>query len=273
MSSPKVFECPKCDAVLAPYQIRCEYCGARIFWSGVPAVPTITKADLEDDVYEEPTDIRIRTDVLTRTGYGLEEESARTYPDYMRERKKISVNKGAVAVMAIIILLCAVALSGIDMVNVHVETDPEPLDVTFYAQADIWVDSGLKIEMFGLPDRALTNTGLEYIRDVLTNGTTIAINPFRWIAIGTGHDSTPSDANALVVEYDRLEGTFQQTAFNEFKVRIEYPAGSFDGETIQEIGLFNAYSGGVLLFYQSFTGITLYSGDSLAIDVTVTLGE
>ena len=288
---PKVHECPNCDANLRPYQEMCSHCGSYLDWSDVPRTPKTSKVEIEDDVFAKPTTFRIRTDVLTRTGYELETEDeeetdfveSRSYESrHVRTRTEGASTGKYYALLVLIMLLISMGvMSGVlDFQRVTIEADYEPeiVGFTISAQVDLWVErfSGFDTVLYGFPEQHITNTGIDYIRSLLQVGLNDSITPFKYLRIGMGTQTdeglTRVDAG-LADEFSRGEATTEKIQFNEYKLQMTFSTGSFDGQTISEMGVFNQRTDGIMLLYQSFIGITLYSADSLRFDITITIGE
>lgn len=142
----------------------------------------------------------------------------------------------------------------------------------------LWVDRGSDgtVDWVYYAENTITNAGRNAIRHyfgedgwVNSNATTHA---WQYIAIGTGNGGGASSTN-LTTLFDRQVGTdAYPTAYN-VTITYTWTAGSFDGDTIQEMGLFNADDGTAKLFnYHDFTGITLQSTDSLQVQSEIQFG-
>ena len=127
----------------------------------------------------------------------------------------------------------------------------------------IWLrDSEGNIKGFWNIHNNLTDVGRdEFIREVLGNQ---SLTPGKWIAIGTGNDTDndPHNNSALVAELDR-----KQAQYWEFDGGYGLNATfTFSNSyTILEAGVFNAASGGILVFYVNDLLIGVNNGDSLEI--------
>lgn len=110
---------------------------------------------------------------------------------------------------------------------------------------------------------AMTALGLDYICEQLA-GTQGA--DMDYIAIGEGTGGTTTLNN----EFDRQQGTFTAGTTGVYTMDYTWNAGAFSTETITEAGCLNAGAAGVLLNYQTFTGIVLTSTDSLAVEFEFT---
>jgi hypothetical protein len=122
-----------------------------------------------------------------------------------------------------------------------------------YAEHNLVCNVGLNNTAHHIGDQSWVNN----------NATT---NAFQWIAIGTGTGQGAGD-QTLASESFRAAGTFAVVASvnGNWTITYTWTAGTFSGETITEAGVFNAAAVGVMLNYQSFSGITLQSGDSLQV--------
>lgn len=112
--------------------------------------------------------------------------------------------------------------------------------------------------------------------DYLFNQTFVAGagTAFYYIAIGTGTGGGAS-STTLVTEFTRATATYAGVAGVTYNCTLTktWSAGTFSGQTISEAGVLNAASGGILFNYQSFTGITLASGDSLQVTFQFKIGS
>lgn len=110
---------------------------------------------------------------------------------------------------------------------------------------------------------AMTSLGLDYICSQVS-GTQAA--DMDYIAIGEGTGGT----TALNNEFDRQQGSYTKGSTGVFTIDYTWAAGSFSAETITEAGVLNAAASGTLFNYQTFTGISLTSTDSLAVEFEFT---
>ena len=110
---------------------------------------------------------------------------------------------------------------------------------------------------------AMTALGLDYICSQVS-GTQAADQDY--IAIGTGTGGTTTLNN----EAFRAQGTYTKGATGVFTIDYTWTAGTFSGEVITEAGTLNAAAAGILFNYQTFSGITLTSTDSLAVEFEFT---
>ncbi len=120
----------------------------------------------------------------------------------------------------------------------------------------------------GYKDNGITNTGL-LDAAILIGGVT-PINPFKYVAIGTGTQAFDPAQTALQTEVKRKLATVSaQSDVAGGHLLLETTFASADGltgtQTITESGVFNASTGGSMLARQVFTGITLNwdAGDQL----------
>lgn len=109
----------------------------------------------------------------------------------------------------------------------------------------------------------ITNVGRNATRDYL-GGTAGA--SFDYIGVGTGTGGG-AGSEALVTPFStRQQGTYDDTAVAyNFTITTTFAAGFFSDTTITESAVFNASSSGIMLNYQSFSGIVLSAADSLQV--------
>ena len=110
---------------------------------------------------------------------------------------------------------------------------------------------------------AMTSLGLDYICSQVS-GTQAA--DMDYIAIGEGTGGT----TALNDESFRAQGSYTKGATGIYTMDYTWTAGTFSGEVITESGCLNAAAAGILFNYQTFSGITLTSTDSLAVEFEFT---
>ncbi len=116
----------------------------------------------------------------------------------------------------------------------------------------------------GYKDNGITNVGLLDIA-ILTGGVTL-IDPYRYIAIGTGTQAFDPTQTALQTEVKRKTASTLDAFFDAAggHLLLETTFASADGltgtQTITESGVFNGSTGGSMLARQVFTGITLNWG-------------
>ena len=115
----------------------------------------------------------------------------------------------------------------------------------------------------------ITNAGRTALRPYI--GQTPG-NPFNYIGIGTGTGGGVGSTD-LVTPFLRAQGTYATPSAYNFTITYTWVAGTFSGQTITEAALFNAATGPTMFNYQSFTGITLQSGDSLQVQFNVQVGS
>lgn len=128
----------------------------------------------------------------------------------------------------------------------------------------------LKQHVFG--KNVICDAGKEalalYISQAINSAT---INPFKYIAIGTG--STPETAadTALVVETARVAGTASFTSGSAmFTVYATFPAGTGTG-AITEYGVFNTSSAGIMFSRDTEAVVNKGGADTLTVITQVTL--
>jgi hypothetical protein len=93
-----------------------------------------------------------------------------------------------------------------------------------------------------------------------------------YIAIGTGTGGGVG-STTLEAEAFRAQGTYATVGSYNFTITYEWPATTFDGETITECGVLNSNSGGTLLNYDDSFSRTLQSTDSLEVVVNFQVGS
>ena len=93
-----------------------------------------------------------------------------------------------------------------------------------------------------------------------------------YIAIGTGTGGGVG-STTLVSEAFRAQGTYATVGSYNFTITYEWPATTFDGETITECGVLNAAAAGTLLNYDDSFSRTLESTDSLEVVVNFQVGS
>lgn len=96
------------------------------------------------------------------------------------------------------------------------------------------------------------NAGMDLIRDLL-NGD--AVDPLTHFAVGT--DDTAASSGDTTLGTEVFRDTFTQTTEDPKQLEIRYYLGSGDanGNTLKEVGLFNAASGGTMYARAVHTGI------------------
>lgn len=93
---------------------------------------------------------------------------------------------------------------------------------------------------------AIVTVGFDFVRQCLTNS---ANRPsvLGYVAIGSGSTATSIEMTELESESARIAGTWEYDEDGKtFKVTATFPAGSVTGNDIQEAGVFNASSGGIM---------------------------
>lgn len=115
----------------------------------------------------------------------------------------------------------------------------------------------------------ITNAARSALRPHIANVTT---NVWKYIAIGT---STGGDATSttLVSEYDRQVAEYATVGSYNFTLIYTWD-GVFTGQTITEVGVFNAAAAGVMLNYDdSFSRGPLSGDDTLQVTVNFQIGS
>lgn len=129
-------------------------------------------------------------------------------------------------------------------------------------------DGTVKFELYkgdlgDRPDRdpegdVITQEGIASIAALILND--VAQEDYDWIAIGTGTTAASSTQTALVNETHREAGTGSRVTTvitNDTAQLVSTFSGYGGTESIAEIGVFNAASGGTMLFRQTFTPLPL----------------
>jgi len=117
----------------------------------------------------------------------------------------------------------------------------------------------------------ITTNGFKGASKLLFNANSgISPNQYNYIALGSSSTGPSSSDTALGSEcgYSR-----QQTSSPTYSSAVSTLTGTFTGTscTAQEIGVFDAASTGNMISRQTFSAITLASGDSAVVTYTFTL--
>jgi len=107
----------------------------------------------------------------------------------------------------------------------------------------------------------ITNVGLNKLAGLMVGLHTAA---FKYVAIGSGSTSPSASDTALESEIARVEGSVS-TVTTDVAGDTGQVVGSFNftsTSTIAEVGLFDASTGGNMLFRQTFPPSVALSGDS-----------
>lgn len=115
----------------------------------------------------------------------------------------------------------------------------------------------------------ITDAGRTALRGHIGD-TTVAV--WDYIAIGTGTGGG-TGSTTLETEFDRQQGTYATAGSFNFTITYEWPATSFDGDTITETGVLNAAAAGTLLNYDDSFSRTLELTDSLEVIVNFQVGS
>jgi hypothetical protein len=116
----------------------------------------------------------------------------------------------------------------------------------------------------------ITNAGRTALRGHIGD-TAVAV--WDYIGIGTGTGGGVG-STTLETEYDRDQGVYATVGSYNFTITFEWGAGNFSGQTITELGVFNAAAAGTLLNYDdSFSRGPLQSTDSLEVIVNFQVGS
>jgi len=116
----------------------------------------------------------------------------------------------------------------------------------------------------------ITNAGRTALRGHIGD-TPVAV--WDYIAIGTSTGGGVG-STTLQTEYDRDQGTYATVGSYNFTITFEWGPGNFSGQTITELGVFNAAAAGTMLNYDdSFSRGPLQSTDSLEVIVNFQVGS
>ena len=117
----------------------------------------------------------------------------------------------------------------------------------------------------------ITNAGLQALRGHIGD-TAVAV--WDYIAIGTGTEAgDDATRTTLVSEIFRAQGTYATAGSYNWTITYEWPASTFSGQTVTEIGVLNSNSGGTLLNYDDSYSRTLQSTDTLEVIVNFQISD
>lgn len=186
----------------------------------------------------------------------------------MRKTEKIA---GLVLVALLIGTLGAIVYQQAEIRNLEVEiNDLIPLNsrdwgATIYM---MWYRSGVLLSEEA-NHNVITNAARTALRGHIGD-TAVAV--WDYLAIGTGTGGGVG-STTLETEYDRDQGTYAIVGSYNFTITFEWGPGNFSGQTITELGVFNAAAAGTLLNYDdSFSRGPLQSTDSLEVIVNFQVG-
>lgn len=130
-------------------------------------------------------------------------------------------------------------------------------------------DGALKQEVRG--DNVITTNGKELLAAYLASAAASAtVNPFKYVAIGTGTTAESAADTALATELTRTTGTASYVSGAIYQVSATFAAGTGTG-AITEYGLFNTSSAGTMFNRDVETVINKGASDTLSVTMQVTL--
>lgn len=116
-------------------------------------------------------------------------------------------------------------------------------------------------------NNVVTNVGKSRVADLI--GDVNSINPFGYIAIGSGSTAESASDNSLEYELKRAAASksLVTTTVSNDTLRLEatFNFGSGENYAICEAGVFNAATGGDMLCRKTFPEINVQENDSLTI--------
>lgn len=118
-------------------------------------------------------------------------------------------------------------------------------------------------------DNMIVDSGFDFICDVIANPS----QPIgmAYIAVGTDNTAPAATQTALLAEVDRNPATYSHTAGTKsFTLTATFNPGEATAG-LQEAGIFNASSGGIMLNRVTFPIINKDSADTLTVTFTITL--
>ena len=128
-------------------------------------------------------------------------------------------------------------------------------------------------------DNEVVNGGITDIVGQVFTDLTDATAQYDFIEAGIGGvaaGATDTDVTTLVGGCARVAGAFSDGGASAGQTTITatatFSGASCEGEAIVEAGIFNAASAGTMLARNTFTSVTLGSGDSLSLTWTLTFG-
>lgn len=130
-------------------------------------------------------------------------------------------------------------------------------------------DGVLKQEVSG--ENVITTNGKEMLAAYLASAAASAtVNPFKYVAIGTGSTAESASDTALATELTRTTGTASYVSGAIYQVTATFAAGTGTG-AITEYGLFNTSTGGTMFNRDVETVINKGASDTLSVSMQVTL--
>ncbi|CCG43301.1 hypothetical protein [Magnetospirillum molischianum] len=119
-------------------------------------------------------------------------------------------------------------------------------------------------------DNIIVDVGFDFIADAIGK---VASRPnvMGYIAVGTGSTAPATSQTALVTELARAAATYSHTTGTKtFTFTTTFAAGTATG-AIQEAGVFNASSSGIIFDRVTFSVVNKGADDSLTITFTFTM--
>jgi len=110
----------------------------------------------------------------------------------------------------------------------------------------------------------ITSHGINRVMAMI--GGVETVNPFKYLAIGTGTTTASASDTALENEIDRGEAT---VTLNDNELQFVHTFSFSASQAITEMGIFNASTGGDILTRSTFGAINVSNGDSLQITATL----
>lgn len=95
---------------------------------------------------------------------------------------------------------------------------------------------------------AITLAGFDFVRKAISDSSDERPAAMKYIAVGSGSTATSTAMTALENEHGRRSGTWAYDDDKKsFTITATFPVGSINGSAIQEVGVLNSESDGVLL--------------------------
>lgn len=145
------------------------------------------------------------------------------------------------------------------------------IKITGYWDMKLYGEDGtLKQSIRG--KNVITTAGKEALANYLASAAASAtLNPFKYVAIGTGGTAETAADTAMSVEVARAQGTASfTTGAAVYSVYATFAAGTGTG-AIVEYGLFNTLTGGTLFSRDTEAVINKGASDTLTVITQVTL--
>ena len=114
----------------------------------------------------------------------------------------------------------------------------------------------------------IVNSGKNLVRNWLAGD---SVNPADYMAIGTGSTSPQPSDTALQNEVLRKDASESKGGTGEVTYTITVGSSEANGNDLQEVGLFNASSGGTMLNRITFTKISKTSDIEVKFEIKITV--